>query len=336
VPASRWSVLRYGLMSTPGVVIDGKVVHAGGIPSRDKIAQWLSSATRRNQLRLQDFTQDHHLGERRELGADSPDEQGETRATFRPETESGRTKLTALLGGSERCTSPSLKMTVANCCEDKSCEVTALRESHGRVLWIVLTINALMFLVEGWAGLLAHSTSLLADALDMLGDALVYGFSLFVLARNSRWQAGAALAKGAFMLAFGLGVLAEATYKAFHPVMPGVETMGVIGGIALAANLVCFFLLYRHRDDNLNMSSTWLCSRNDLIANVGVLLAAGGSYLLVSRWPDIVVGAIIASLFLSSALRVLSQATKALRTRPAAAVSIVKPVDVRTFKITSH
>ena len=211
-----------------------------------------------------------------------------------------------------------------------------MRETHGRVLWIVLTINALMFLVEGWAGLLAHSTSLLADALDMLGDALVYGFSLFVLTRNSRWQAGAALVKGGFMLAFGLGVLGEAFYKAFHPVMPGVETMGVIGGIALAANLVCFFLLYRHRDDNLNMSSTWLCSRNDLIANVGVLLAAGGSYLLVSRWPDIVVGVIIASLFLSSALRVLSQAIRALRTPPSAAAAIVKPVDVRTLKITSR
>ncbi len=152
-----------------------------------------------------------------------------------------------------------------------------MRERHGRVLWIVLAINALMFLVEGWAGLLAHSTSLLADALDMLGDALVYGFSLFVLARSARWHAGAALAKGGFMLAFGLGVLGEGLYKVFHPVMPGVGTMGVVGGIALAANLVCFLLLYRHRGDNLNMSSTWLCSRNDLIANVGVLLAAGAA-----------------------------------------------------------
>jgi cation diffusion facilitator family transporter len=197
-----------------------------------------------------------------------------------------------------------------------------MRESHGRVLWIVLAINAVMFLVEGWAGLLAHSTSLLADALDMLGDALVYGFSLFVLARSARWQAGAALAKGGFMLAFGLGVLGEALSKVFHPVMPGVETMGVVGGIALAANLVCFFLLYRHRGDNLNMSSTWLCSRNDLIANVGVLLAAGGSYLLVSRWPDIIVGGIIATLFLTSALGVLSQAIRALRTLPASAAHL--------------
>jgi cation diffusion facilitator family transporter len=197
-----------------------------------------------------------------------------------------------------------------------------MRESHGRVLWIVLAINALMFLVEGWAGLLAHSTSLLADALDMLGDALVYGFSLFVLARSARWQAGAALAKGGFMLAFGLGVLGEALYKMFHPVMPGVETMGIVGGIALAANLVCFFLLYRHRGDNLNMSSTWLCSRNDLIANVGVLLAAGGSYLLVSGWPDIIVGGIIASLFLGSALNVLRQAIRALRTPPVSAARL--------------
>ena len=211
---------------------------------------------------------------------------------------------------------------MASCCEDKSCEITAMRESHGRVLWIVLAINAVMFLVEGWAGVLAHSTSLLADALDMLGDALVYGFSLLVLARSARWQAGAALAKGGFMLAFGLGVLGEALYKVFHPVMPGVEMMGVVGGIALAANLVCFFRLYRHRGDNLNMSSTWLCSRNDLIANVGVLLAAGGSYLLLSGWPDIIVGGIIASLFLGSALNVLSQAIRALRTPPTSAAHL--------------
>jgi len=205
---------------------------------------------------------------------------------------------------------------MAGCCEDKSCEVIALRESHGRVLWIVLAINAAMFVVEGAAGLLAHSTSLLADSLDMLGDALVYGFSLFVLARSVRWQAGTALAKGAFMLAFGLAVLAEATYKAFHPIMPSVETMGLVGAVALAANVVCFSLLYRHRADNLNMSSTWLCSRNDLIANAGVLVAAGAAYLLASRWPDIIIGCVIAALFLRSAFSVLRDAASALRSSP--------------------
>lgn len=212
---------------------------------------------------------------------------------------------------------------MTGCCENKSCEVTAMRANHSRVLWAVLVINAAMFLVEGVAGLLANSTSLLADALDMFGDALVYGFSLLVLARSARWQAGAALAKGVFMLAFGLGVLAEAFYKMLTPVMPGVATMGAIGALALCANLICFFLLYRHRSDNLNMSSTWLCSRNDLIANVGVLLAAGSSYLWSSRWPDIVVGSVIAVLFLHSAFGVLRQSVKVLRT-PAMPVVAIK------------
>jgi cation diffusion facilitator family transporter len=202
------------------------------------------------------------------------------------------------------------------CCDDKSTEVMALRESHGRVLWIVLVINATMFVIEGGAGLLAHSTSLLADALDMLGDSLVYGFSLFVLARSIRWQAGAALAKGAFMLVFGFGVLAEAIFKIIHPVFPGVEAMGIVGGVALAANLVCFFLLYRHRGANLNMNSTWICSRNDLIANAGVLFAAAASYVLSSRWPDIIVGAVIATLFLMSAAGIVRDSRRALQISP--------------------
>src|SRR5262249_38228425 len=113
----------------------------------------------------------------------------------------------------------------------------------------------------------------------------------------------------------GVGVLGEAVYKMLHPIMPHVETMGLIGGLALVANLVCFFLLYQHRSDNLNMRSTWLCSRNDLLANAGVLLAAVGSYLLVSRWPDIVVGVLIASVFLHSAWSVIRQAVRALHPR---------------------
>ena len=214
---------------------------------------------------------------------------------------------------------------MTNCCEDKGCEISAMRANHSRVLWIVLAINAAMFLIEGVAGLLVNSTSLLADALDMLGDALVYGFSLFVLSRTARWQIGAALVKGAFMLAFGLGVLGEAAYKVFIPAMPGVETMGIIGGLALVANLTCFFLLYQHRSDNLNMSSTWLCSRNDLIANVGVLLAAGSSYLWASRWPDILVGSIIAGLFLHSAIGILRQSLRAIHA-PAKSVVTIKPL----------
>ncbi len=202
---------------------------------------------------------------------------------------------------------------MASCCENKSCELTAMRQRHGRVLWIVLVINVAMFFVESVAGLQAHSTSLLADALDMLGDSLVYGFSLFVLARSARWQAMAAVVKGGFMLAFGLGVLGEAGYKALNPIMPGIEMMGIVGTLALFANLACFFLLYRHRSDNLNMNSTWLCSRNDLIANIGVLIAAGTSYQFSSRWPDIIVGTLIAGLFLQSAFGVLRQSIRQLR-----------------------
>jgi len=218
---------------------------------------------------------------------------------------------------------------VANCCEDKSCEIDALRANHARVLWTVLAINSVMFVIEGTAGLLAHSTALLADALDMLGDALVYGFSLFVLGRSARWQAGAALIKGLFMLAFGVGVLLEAVYKIFVPVMPDTAVMGVVGTLALAANLVCFILLYRYRGDNLNMNSTWLCSRNDLIANVGVLLAAGTGYLLLSRWPDILVGSLIAGLFLHSAVDVLRRALESWRAPVQPAVRVELAVDFK-------
>jgi cation diffusion facilitator family transporter len=202
---------------------------------------------------------------------------------------------------------------MTDCCQNKVCEVAALRTDHARVLWIVLGINAAMFFLEGAAGVIAHSTALLADALDMFGDALVYGFSLFVLTRSVRWNASAALAKGIFMAAFGCAVLAEAGIKMLHPVMPNVEMMGGVGSVALGANLICFALLYRHRGDSLNMSSTWLCSRNDLIANVGVLFAAGASAVLASRWPDILIGIVIALTFLHSAFGVLRQATLALR-----------------------
>jgi Co/Zn/Cd efflux system component len=118
------------------------------------------------------------------------------------------------------------------------------------------------------------------------------------------------------MAVFGLGVLAEAVSKIIVPVMPSAGTMGVVGGLALLANLGCFTLLYRHRSDNLNMSSTWVCSRNDVIANIGVLCAAAAGGLLASRWPDIAVGVAIAVLFLRSAFSVLQQARNALRERP--------------------
>jgi cation diffusion facilitator family transporter len=193
------------------------------------------------------------------------------------------------------------------CCQDKEHELAAMQATHGQVLKIVLAINAVFFLIEFAAGILANSTALLADSLDMLGDSFVYGLSLFVLSRSVKWKAGASIAKGIIMLAFGVGVLVEAFYKTIIGRMPVYETIGLIGALALAANLTCFALLFKHRSDNLNMRSTWLCSRNDIIANVGVLIAAVGVYATRSIWPDVVIGGAIALLFLKSATTVLSE-----------------------------
>ncbi|MGH7825396.1 MAG: cation diffusion facilitator family transporter [Candidatus Binatia bacterium] len=193
------------------------------------------------------------------------------------------------------------------CCEAKEEELRALRGKHKTVLIIVLVINAVLFVVEATAGLLANSTALLADSLDMLGDSLVYGFSLYVLWRSAQWKAAAALFKGAIMAVFGIAVLMEAVYKMLAGVVPVAEVMGIIGLLVLLGNGFCFLLLYRHRSDDLNMRSTWLCSRNDIITNVSVLAAAAAVAIFKSHWPDVVVGAAIAALFLRSAFSVLRE-----------------------------
>lgn len=193
------------------------------------------------------------------------------------------------------------------CCEQKAEEIKTFRGEHRKVLIVVLVINAVLFIVEAGAGLLAHSTALLADSLDMLGDSLVYGFSLYVLSRSTAWKAMAALLKGLVMAIFGVGVLTEVVYKLSAAVVPTAETMGIIGVLVLLGNGFCFLLLFRHRSDDLNMRSTWLCSRNDIIANLSVLLAAVGVRFFNAAWPDILVGAVIAGVFLKSALTVVSE-----------------------------
>lgn len=201
---------------------------------------------------------------------------------------------------------------MANCCNDKACEIDALRSRQSATLKAVLAINAVMFVVELTAGLLGNSLSLVADSLDMLGDALVYGFSLYVVARGAEMKARAALFKGLIMAAFGLFVLGQAIYHIVYPQFPVFETIGAIGLLALAANGTCFFLLWRHRADDINMSSVWLCSRNDIIANIAVLFAAVGVWLTHSGWPDIVIGLALATLFLRSSLSVVREALKTL------------------------
>jgi len=195
------------------------------------------------------------------------------------------------------------------CCQAKSVELTALRERQSRVLVAVLVINAGMFVIELGAGFLARSTALLGDSLDMLGDALVYGFSLYVLHRSLLWRARAAALKGFVMLAFGIGVLIEASLRLQAGSTPDVPLMATIGALALAANTACFLLLWRHRSDDINLRSTWLCSRNDLISNGAVLVAAGLVARLESPWPDFLVGIGIAALFLWSSVSVLREAS---------------------------
>ena len=210
---------------------------------------------------------------------------------------------------------------MAGCCEDKACELEELRASQSRTLWIVLAVNAAMFVAELTVGLIAGSVALQADSLDMLGDAFVYAFSLYVVAKSIRWRAVSAMFKGIIMAAFGLAVLGQSIYKMLFGSVPEAELIGVMGSIALAANLFCLYLLTRHRADDVNMRSTWLCSRNDIIANVSVLAAAGLVAWTGTLWPDIAVGLIIATLFLKTSISVLSEAREELSIDRTSAIS---------------
>jgi len=192
------------------------------------------------------------------------------------------------------------------------CEVRPVESRQRRTLIGVLAANAVMFAVEIVAALVAHSTSLLADSADMLGDVIVYAFSLYVIGRGVVWQTRAALLKGGIMAVFGAGVLVEAVAKLVSGVTPDGGIMSAIGLLALAVNAAVLAALWRHRADDLNMRSVWLCSRNDVIANGAVLLAALGVTLTSSAWPDIVVGLGIAGLFIGSAVDVVRSAMSPL------------------------
>jgi Co/Zn/Cd efflux system component len=194
---------------------------------------------------------------------------------------------------------------------DECCEVREIPGEQRRVLHVVLWINAAMFLVESLAGVLGNSTALLADSVDMLGDAIVYGFSLFVISRGVLWQARAALLKGVIMAAFGIGVLVQVAMKVARGLAPTVEVMGAVGMLAFAANVFCLVLLWRRRGDDINMRSAWVCSRNDVAGNAGVLVAAGAVALTGSPWPDIAIGLLLAVMFGHSAARVIRDASRA-------------------------
>src|SRR5215468_388437 len=206
------------------------------------------------------------------------------------------------------------------CCTPPPLNLDPNRGNAGyrRVLWAVLGINAAMFLVEIGAGVAAGSASLQADALDFLGDAANYAISLFVVGMALRYRASAALAKGITMAAFGLWVIGTVIWHAVHGTLPSAFTMGAVGVAALAANVASFGLLWAYRKGDANMRSAWICTRNDVLGNIAVLLAALGVFGTGTGWPDVIVAACMAGLALQGAFVVVRQSSAELRMRPVA------------------
>ncbi|WP_296216489.1 cation transporter [Pseudomonas sp. UBA2684] len=196
-----------------------------------------------------------------------------------------------------------------HCCNQPA----AASQRYRKILWIALLVNLGMFAVEIIAGLGARSVSLLADSLDFLGDAANYGISLWVLGMGLALRAKASLLKAASMLVFGIGVLAVAIWHWLTAQVPDAPTMGVVGSLALLANLGVAALLYAYRQGDSNMRSVWLCTRNDALGNLAVLLAALGVFGTGSAWPDLLVASIMASLAISAAYQVMVQARAELQ-----------------------
>jgi cation diffusion facilitator family transporter len=201
----------------------------------------------------------------------------------------------------------------ADCCRSGAA-FEGLSADYRRRLWAVIAINAGMFLVEMGAGALAGSQALQADALDFLADSLTYGVSLAVIGAAVRVRAWAAFAKGLSLTLMGLWVFGSTAYHVLILDVPRAEVMGVVGFMALAANVASVLILARYKDGDANVRSVWLCSRNDAIGNVAVMIAAAGVWITASRWPDLLVAAIMAGLFLWSSAQILRQSFRELRT----------------------
>ncbi|PZO65817.1 MAG: cation transporter [Paracoccus denitrificans] len=200
------------------------------------------------------------------------------------------------------------------CCASDTCASSSGNSVRfRRVLWIALAINSGMFLVEIAAGMMSGSAALQADALDFFADASNYAISLFVLGMSLKWRAGAAWVKGASMGVFGVWVLGTVISHIANGSTPHAPTMGVIGVIALVMNLICLLLLMAFRDGDANMRSVWICSRNDVVANVAVLLAALGVFGTGTGWPDFIVATLMAILALQGATTILRDATREWR-----------------------
>ena len=199
----------------------------------------------------------------------------------------------------------------SRCC-DSGCSTPAVNPSFRKALWVALAINLIMFVVEIISGLRSGSVSLLADAIDFAGDAANYGITLVVLSMGLVWRSRAAMVKGLTMLAFGVFVLGRAGWSVYADVVPEPLTMGVIGTLALIANVIVALMLYAFREGDSNMRSVWLCSRNDAIGNVAVMIAAAGVFGTGAAWPDLVVALVMAGLALSAGFSVVRQARQEL------------------------
>lgn len=207
----------------------------------------------------------------------------------------------------------------ADCCGHDHPAADPRDRAYRRVLWSVLAINAAMFVIEIGAGLAAGSAALQADALDFLGDAANYAISLLVVGMTLRYRAGAALLKAATMALFGVWVAGTIVWHALHGTLPSAVTMGTVGLTALAANAATFGLLWAYRAGDSNMRSAWICTRNDVVGNLAVLLAAAGVFGTNSGWPDIVVASVMAGLALQGAVQIIRQSAGELRQAPVTA-----------------
>lgn len=208
-------------------------------------------------------------------------------------------------------------------CRGQGATFEGLSAEYKRRLWAVIAINAGMFFVEMSAGALAGSQALQADALDFLGDSLTYGISLAVIGAAVRVRAWAAFAKGASLTLMGLWVFGATAYHVLVLGVPRAEVMGIIGFLALAANVASVLILVKYKDGDANVRSVWLCSRNDAIGNVAVMIAAVGVWGTATKWPDLVVAAIMAGLFLYSSAQILKQSVREIRTDETAAAARV-------------
>lgn len=202
-----------------------------------------------------------------------------------------------------------------NCPSDTALNKETIDPVFRRVLWVALIANAAMFVVEIVASQVGNSVSLQADALDFFGDATNYAISLFVLGMALHLRARASLIKGATMAMFGIWIIGSAIYRVFFGSVPDASLMGGIAVIALLVNVAVAMLLFRYREGDSNMQSIWLCSRNDAIGNIAVMVAAAGVFATSSRWPDLAVAVIISSLNLSAAYHVIRLALTEMGSR---------------------